>query len=112
MRPRVSGAAACWTRGAVAQMGERCNRTAEVRGSIPLSSTSLFNDLDGYLPGAVREKYREPIAALVVNDMVQIVSFGDGVEISRHIAATDAVRIENHGAARGNAFRKIGPRTS
>jgi hypothetical protein len=28
-------------RGAVAQMGERCNRTAEVRGSIPLSSTSL-----------------------------------------------------------------------
>src|SRR6476619_2550671 len=25
-------------RGAVAQMGERCNRTAEVRGSIPLSS--------------------------------------------------------------------------
>ena len=32
-------------RGAVAQMGERCNRTAEVRGSIPLSSTSLINDL-------------------------------------------------------------------
>ena len=29
-------------RGAVAQMGERCNRTAEVRGSIPLSSTSPF----------------------------------------------------------------------
>ena len=27
--------------GAVAQMGERCNRTAEVRGSIPLSSTIL-----------------------------------------------------------------------
>jgi hypothetical protein len=26
-------------------MGERCNRTAEVRGSIPLSSTSLFNNL-------------------------------------------------------------------
>ena len=25
--------------GAVAQMGERCNRTAEVRGSNPLSST-------------------------------------------------------------------------
>ncbi len=24
--------------GAVAQLGERCNRTAEVRGSIPLSS--------------------------------------------------------------------------
>ena len=30
-------------RGAVAQMGERCNRTAEVRGSIPLSSTSPFD---------------------------------------------------------------------
>ena len=27
-------------RGAVAQMGERCNRTAEVRGSIPLGSTT------------------------------------------------------------------------
>ena len=26
------------SRGAVAQLGERCNRTAEVRGSIPLSS--------------------------------------------------------------------------
>jgi hypothetical protein len=26
--------------GAVAQLGERCNRTAEVRGSNPLSSTS------------------------------------------------------------------------
>ncbi len=31
-------------RGAVAQMGERCNRTAEVRGSIPLGSTSLGPD--------------------------------------------------------------------
>lgn len=30
----------CGVGGAVAQMGERCNRTAEVRGSIPLSSTS------------------------------------------------------------------------
>ena len=30
-----------WTaRGAVAQMGERYNRTVEVRGSSPLSSTS------------------------------------------------------------------------
>jgi hypothetical protein len=27
-------------RGAVAQMGERCNRTAEVKGSIPFGSTS------------------------------------------------------------------------
>jgi hypothetical protein len=35
------GPASGWRRGAVAQMGERCNRTAEVRGSIPLSSTSL-----------------------------------------------------------------------
>src|SRR3954466_2282354 len=29
-------------RGAVAQLGERCNRTAEVRGSIPLSSTGCI----------------------------------------------------------------------
>jgi hypothetical protein len=29
--------------GAVAQMGERCNRTAEVRGSNPLSSTNQIN---------------------------------------------------------------------
>src|SRR5438270_11358409 len=35
-----------WRRGAVAQMGERCNRTAEVRGSIHLSSTSLFSTLE------------------------------------------------------------------
>ncbi len=28
-------------RGAVAQLGERCNRTAEVRGSIPLSSMTI-----------------------------------------------------------------------
>ena len=34
--PHLNGA----TLGAVAQMGERCNRTAEVRGSIPLSSTT------------------------------------------------------------------------
>ena len=36
--------------GAVAQMGERCNRTAEVRGSNPLSSTKFFKDLHGFLP--------------------------------------------------------------
>src|SRR5262245_1469801 len=30
--------------GAVAQMGERCNRTAEVRGSIPLGSTNDTHD--------------------------------------------------------------------
>ena len=41
--PTPSGRPTGWRRGAVAQMGERCNRTAEVRGSIPLSSTSLFN---------------------------------------------------------------------
>src|SRR3546814_5030732 len=29
-------------RGAVAQMGERCNHTAEVRGSIPLGSTTTL----------------------------------------------------------------------
>ena len=37
-RPRnLNASAHC---GAVAQMGERCNRTAEVRGSIPLGSTT------------------------------------------------------------------------
>ncbi len=29
--------------GAVAQLGERCNRTAEVRGSNPLSSTIILS---------------------------------------------------------------------
>jgi hypothetical protein len=33
------------SRGAVAQLGERCNRTAEVRGSIPLSSIA-FSKID------------------------------------------------------------------
>ena len=46
-RPNPSGAPTGWRRGAVAQMGERCNRTAEVRGSIPLSSTSHFGRLSG-----------------------------------------------------------------
>ena len=32
-------------RGAVAQMGERCNRTAEVVGSIPIGSTMEIKDL-------------------------------------------------------------------
>src|SRR5690606_21893254 len=36
----TSHAPACAS-GAVAQMGERCNRTAEVRGSIPLGSTKF-----------------------------------------------------------------------
>ena len=35
-----SGALNAGHLGAVAQMGERCNRTAEVRGSIPLGSTN------------------------------------------------------------------------
>ncbi len=38
--------------GDVAQMGERCNRTAEVRGSIPLSSTSLRPDRVGLRPAS------------------------------------------------------------
>ena len=43
-RPRnLNASAHC---GAVAQMGERCNRTAEVRGSIPLGSTNSFKALD------------------------------------------------------------------
>src|SRR4028119_1454145 len=47
-------------RGAVAQMGERCNRTAEVRGSIPLSSTSPFEGVAVFFePGAevIRKRY-------------------------------------------------------
>ena len=35
--------------GAVAQLGERCNRTAEVRGSIPLGSTNEIMHLVGSL---------------------------------------------------------------
>ena len=37
--------------GAVAQLVERCNRTAEVRGSIPLSSMVWFSE---HLPAAAR----------------------------------------------------------
>ncbi len=40
--------------GAVAQMGERCNRTAEVRGSIPLGSTNEITYL------APRRKIKKP----------------------------------------------------
>ena len=36
--------------GAVAQLGERCNRTAEARGSIPLSSINRFLDIAGRRP--------------------------------------------------------------
>jgi hypothetical protein len=32
-------------------MGERCNRTAEVRGSNPLSSTTRFSRIGKYLLG-------------------------------------------------------------
>ena len=38
VRPDVVTSVALVRLGAVAQLGERCNRTAEVRGSIPLSS--------------------------------------------------------------------------
>ena len=34
------------TNGAIAQLGERYNGIVEVSGSIPLSSTKLFNKLD------------------------------------------------------------------
>ncbi len=36
----TAGSGDVGVRGAVAQMGERCNRTAEVKGSIPFGSTS------------------------------------------------------------------------
>ena len=45
--------------GAVAQMGERCNRTAEVRGSIPLSSTSPAAAHPTGTPPACRPRLRE-----------------------------------------------------
>ena len=35
----------CVRDGAIAQLGERCNRTAEVVGSIPTSSTKFFSGL-------------------------------------------------------------------
>ncbi len=48
-RPRI-----CYF-GAVAQLGERCNRTAEVRGSIPLSSIDACGSItSGIRPAAVR----------------------------------------------------------
>ena len=43
-------------RGAVAQMGERCNRTAEVRGSIPLSSTSRLSNFGIFGEKAIRSR--------------------------------------------------------
>ena len=48
-------------RGAVAQMGERCNRTAEVRGSIPLGSTSA-----GSFAGRAPRRRSAQIAASVL----------------------------------------------
>lgn len=47
--------------GAVAQMGERCNRTAEVRGSIPLGSTTNKTIIKSMIEGsgkARRSPYR------------------------------------------------------
>jgi hypothetical protein len=41
------------TNGAIAQLGERYNGIVEVSGSIPLSSTNLFNNLEkknGHVP--------------------------------------------------------------
>ena len=37
------------TNGAIAQLGERYNGIVEVSGSIPLSSTKLFNGLTQYI---------------------------------------------------------------
>ena len=48
-------------RGAVAQMGERCNRTAEVRGSIPLSSTSPGSAIRGIAEHGARDLSERPI---------------------------------------------------
>ena len=36
-------------------MGERCNRTAEVRGSIPLGSTNKIKQLDDFLKTSTRQ---------------------------------------------------------
>ncbi|VVS97073.1 hypothetical protein SPHINGO361_100162 [Sphingomonas sp. EC-HK361] len=50
--------------GAVAQMGERCNRTAEVRGSIPLGSTTglQISSCHGNLTTFPRERRSCPLA--------------------------------------------------
>ena len=51
--------------GAVAQMGERCNRTAEVSGSIPLGSTSIqgLSRLPSHRDRAVPAQSQPPIAS-------------------------------------------------
>src|SRR5580700_6769865 len=48
--------------GAVAQLGERRNRTAEVRGSNPLGSTSQYNALRDHMRGT--EPPRKPRASI------------------------------------------------
>ena len=50
--------------GAVAQMGERCNRTAEVRGSIPLGSTNKSKHLLLSRSDTLRLSYDPAIALL------------------------------------------------
>jgi hypothetical protein len=53
-RPRAKSGAVS-VRGAVAQLGERCNRTAEATGSIPVSSmkisTTMLSDSRGHQRG-------------------------------------------------------------
>ena len=44
-RARQRASQGCVPDGAIAQLGERCNRTAEVVGSIPTSSTNPFSGL-------------------------------------------------------------------
>ena len=53
------------TGGAVAQMGERCNRTAEVRGSIPLGSTTppFAFAVDPRMADGMADPLPEPIPA-------------------------------------------------
>ena len=60
-RPFAKGApgksASIWNFGAVAQLGERCNGIAEVRGSIPLGSTKLHRKTRATGPRAVEFRW-------------------------------------------------------
>jgi hypothetical protein len=51
--------------GAVAQMGERCNRTAEVRGSNPLSSTKTRLMVSGADTRAIKVPSGRPVSILL-----------------------------------------------
>ena len=68
--------------GAVAQMGERCNRTAEVRGSIPLSSTSRSKPCEGLALAAQGRRIGETrvLGRLIVSSGSRAIS---GEKISR-----------------------------